>query len=142
MKYLKKFENIEISEAEKKHLLDQIKFVFFDLVDDFDMEEIPEDLNEQDDTRPGLYYHLYQSWVDLKRSKVGFELVIYIFDRLRQNIFHEKFLKLHERLPELQNQLESMGFKVHYHELSEDEIRDDLAFIDELDIHISYNLAQ
>jgi hypothetical protein len=55
MKYLKMYEDLNNID----YHLDEVKMIFFDYIDKYDMEELPEDLEEDDTSRPGLYYNIY-----------------------------------------------------------------------------------
>jgi len=59
MKYLKRFENINtLSEDERQYHLEEIKSLFQDYIDEYNIDELPDDLDENDDSRPGIYYHI------------------------------------------------------------------------------------
>ena len=68
------FNGLNMSQEELDRFLDEIKSAFIEYIDEFDIEPIPDDLDENDDSKPGLYYNLYWSWHDTRRKKIGFDL--------------------------------------------------------------------
>ncbi len=72
MKYLKKFEDLDLAKEDIQFHLDEVKSIFQEYIDEYDIELIPDDLDEDDNSRPGLYYNLYSSWTDSKRKQIGF----------------------------------------------------------------------
>ena len=63
MKHLNTFESYKgpsIPQEELDRFLDEIKSAFIDYIDEFDIEPIPDDLDENDDSNPGLYYKNFQ----------------------------------------------------------------------------------
>jgi hypothetical protein len=78
MKYLKTFENSDTDKPDITSHLTTIKAIFQDYIDEYDIEELPDDLDEDDDTRPGFYYHLYWVGTDFNRRKLYFEFNVYV----------------------------------------------------------------
>jgi hypothetical protein len=77
MKHLNTFESYgynkpHIPQEELNRYLDEIKSAFLEYIDEFDIEQIPDDLDEDDDSMPGLYYNLYWDWYDKNRKRIGF----------------------------------------------------------------------
>jgi hypothetical protein len=50
MRYLKSFENMSDNFSE-------IKDIFLDYIDKYNIEELPDDLEEFDESKPVIYYH-------------------------------------------------------------------------------------
>ena len=59
MKYLKRFENLNsLTPEEVQFHLGEIKDLFQDYIDEYNIDELPDDLDEDDDSKPGIYYHI------------------------------------------------------------------------------------
>jgi hypothetical protein len=121
MKHLKKFEDLDVSENRSKEEiqshLDEIKSVFQEYIDDFDIEELPADLEadphadqEDDDSVSGLFYHLY------KRRGMNlllFQFDFYLYDN-EDGDFINKFIRFLEFKDEIKKSLTSRGYDVSY----------------------------
>ena len=118
MKYLKKFEDLDVSENRSKEEiqshLDEIKSVFQEYIDDFDIEELPADLEEDDDSVSGLFYHLYWYATDKRRGKLLFQFDFYIYDNENRD-FRYKFIEFLKFKDEIKKSLTSRGYGVVYH---------------------------
>ena len=115
MKYLKEFESYNIPEKEDIQVhLDEIKSVFQEYIDDFNIEELPADLDEDDDTVTGLFYHLYWYGTDKKREKIHFQFDFYIYDNEDRD-FRYKFIEFLKFKDEIKKSLTSRGYDVVYH---------------------------
>lgn len=82
MKYLKKFESEKIIMT-RKEILDlemTIKDILQDVIDKYDLEELPDDMEEDDDSNPGLYYHLYWMGHDTIMKKVFYKCDFHLVD--------------------------------------------------------------
>lgn len=139
MKYLKKFENhnSKISQEDLDIMLDEIKSSFIEYLDEYNIELIPDDLEEDDDSDPGIYYNLHWSWHDIKRKQIGFELPIYIYwnDERSKSIFVNRFFEFYDKLEDIKSHLKSMGYNMKYDGIDEEEFSEDP---DEFCIKISY----
>lgn len=114
MKYLKKFESLSKNDEIDTHL-DEIKSVFQEYIDDFYIEELPADLEEDDDTVTGLFYHLYWYATDKRREKMLFQFDFYIYDNENRD-FRDKFIQFLKFKDEIKNSLTSRGYQVTYHQ--------------------------
>ena len=140
MKYLKRFENLNsLTPEEVQFHLDEIKSAFLEYTDEFDIEQIPDDLDEDDDSMPGLYYNLYWDWHDKNRKRIGFEFSIYLYwsDKRNKKIFVDKFFEFYSKLEDVKSHLKSMGYEMRYDGLDAEEFSEDP---DEFCIKISYSL--
>lgn len=82
MKYLKKFESGK-NIMTRKEILDlemSIKDILQDVIDKYDLEELPDDMEEDDDSNPGLYYHLHYLGHATTHSLVYFECGFHLVD--------------------------------------------------------------
>jgi len=82
MKYLKKFES-EKNILTRKEILDLkilIKDILQSVIDKYDLEELPDDMEEDDDSNPGLYYHLYCMGHHTVMKKVYFKCDFHLVD--------------------------------------------------------------
>ncbi len=145
MKYLKKFESNfvtnrpNIPKEDLDRMLDEIKSAFIEYLDEYDIELIPDDLDEDDDSKPGLYYNLWWNWHDTRNKKIGFELPIYIYwnDERSKSIFVNRFFEFYDKLEDIKSHLESMGYQMRYDGIDEEEFSEDP---NEFCIKISYLL--
>lgn len=140
MKHLNTFESYKgpsIPQEELDRFLDEIKSAFIEYIDEYDIEPIPDDLDENDDSKPGLYYNLYWSWHDTRRKKIGFEFSIYLYwnDKRTKTIFVDRFFEFYDKLEDVKSHLKSMGYEMRYDGLDEEEFSEDP---DEFCIKISY----
>jgi hypothetical protein len=94
MKYLKRFENLNSLTPEQVEFhLGEIKDLFQYYIDEYNIEEIPDDMDEDDDSRPGIYYHIadFSEIADKYRRPNGvlrrcqFELTLYCYGRFHLN---------------------------------------------------------
>lgn len=134
MKYLKMYEDLNNID----YHLDEVKMIFFDYIDKYDMEELPEDLEEDDTSRPGIYYDIYVDVCFFKvasaaslRDNKEISLTIYcqsewmpehfindkdFFDETgeEKNKYWKKFDKFIGELPKFRERLESAGYIIYY----------------------------
>jgi len=106
MKHLNTFESYKrpsIPQEELDRFLDEIKSAFIEYIDEYDIELIPDDLDENDDSKPGIYYNLYWSWHDTRRKKIGFEFSIYLYwnDKRTKTIFVDRFFEFYDKLEDV-----------------------------------------
>ena len=156
MKYLKRFENINtLSEDERQYHLDEIKSLFQDYIDEYNIDELPDDLDENDDSRTGIYYHIadFSEIADKYRMPNGvlrrpqFELNLYCVgqfylnwylgdkdwteeDAKEKNVIWYKYFKLiEEDISKFVERLREVGYIVKC-EIPEDieELKDDSEF--------------
>lgn len=136
MRYLNTFESHNsiysgnrpnIPQEELDRHLDEIRSAFIEYIDEFDIELIPDDLDEDDDSQPGLYYNLYWSWQDIKRNQLGFEFSIYLYwsDKRNKKIFVDKFFEFYSKLEDVKSHLKSMGYEMRYDGLDAEEFSED-----------------
>ncbi len=155
MKYLKYFEtkNSQITDH-----LDDIKSILYDLIDEYGIQELPDDLDEDDDSKPGIYYHLVDFYDiaektrgrnnQLRRPHIelifycigGWELDSYLGDpnwtkkdAEQSNLKWYKYFDIIEKeVPMIVNRLKSMGYKVKYDTADDapdrQELKDDSEF--------------
>lgn len=160
MKYLKYFENNSLSKDEIQYHLDEIKNLFQDYIDEYNIDELPDDLEEDDDSRPGIYYHIadFSEIADRHRRPNGvlrrpqFELTLYCYsefylnwylgdkdwteeDAKEKNVLWYKYFKLiGEDISKFAERLREVGYIVKY-EIPED--MEELVEDDEFNIFIS-----
>jgi hypothetical protein len=153
-------ENNFLSEDERKYHLDEIKSIFQDYIDEYNIDELPDDLDENDDSRPGIYYHIsdFSEIADRHRRSNGvlrrpqFELTLYCAgqfylnwylgdkdwteeDAKEKNVLWYKYFKLiEEDISKFVERLREVGYIVKY-EIPEDIL--DLVDDDEFNIFIS-----
>ena len=127
MKYLKKFEDLDLAKEDIQFHLDEVKSIFQEYIDEYDIELIPDDLDEDDNSRPGLYYNLYSSWTDYKRKQIGFELPIYIYwnGEFSKSLVINRFYKFYDKLEDMKSRLESMGYNMRYDGINKEEFSED-----------------
>jgi hypothetical protein len=142
MKYLKYFEGADnsksdIPQEDLDRMLDEIKSTFIEYLDEYDIELIPDDLDENDDSRTGLYYDLWWNWYDTRNKKIEFEFSIYIYwnDNFNKSLVVNRFYKFYDKLEDIKSHLESMGYKMRYDGIDEEEFSEDP---DEFCIKINY----
>jgi len=146
MKYLKKFENLNTLTTDQiKFHLGEIKDIFQDYIDEYNIDELPDDLEEDDDSRPGIYYHIvdFSEIADKQRRPNGvlrrcqFELTLYCVgqfylnwylgdkdwteeDAKEKNVIWYKYFKLiGEDINKFVERLREVGYIVEY-EIPED----------------------
>lgn len=152
MKYLKYFEtkNSQITDH-----LDDIKSILYDLIDEYGIQELPDDLDEDDDSKPGIYYHLANFYDIAEKTRGGrnqlrrphveiifvcvgdWKLEFYLGDpnwtKKDSDEANLKWYKYFEiiknKVPILANRLEKMGYRVKYDEIPDkEELKDDSEF--------------
>jgi len=155
MKYLKYFENNSLSEDERQYHLDEIKSVFQDIIDDYNLEEIPDDLDYGDYSRPGIYYHISDFYDIAEKSRrdngslrrCQYELTLYCPTEWTVDLDKEdpkyqiwsNYVKIiKQEVPEFVDRLQSIGYRSKYEELDQD-ILELLVDDDEFTIQISLN---
>jgi len=111
MKYLKKFnESVGLSSEDREELKQEIMDYFQEIIDEFDLEELPDDLTEDDDT-PGIFYHIYEhSTLRDSQDRIGYDfvkIVIWV-----GNNFIDKFKTLKSDLSQLCERLNRRGYRV------------------------------
>jgi hypothetical protein len=121
MKYLKYFEGTDnsksdIPQEDLDRMLDEIKSAFIEYLDEYDIELIPDDLDENDDSRTGLYYDLWWNWYDTRNKKIGFEFSIYIYwnDNFSKSLVVNRFYNFYDKLEDIKSHLDSMGYQMRY----------------------------
>jgi len=147
--------NNSLSEDERQYHLDEIKSIFQDYIDEYNIDELPDDLDENDDSRPGIYYHIadFSEIADKYRRSNGvlrrpqFELTLYYTgqfylnwylgdkdwteeDAKEKNVLWYKYFKLiGEDISKFVERLREVGYIVKY-EIPEDieELKDDSEF--------------
>ena len=80
MRYIKTYENFNHQDA-----LEEIKSVFQDIIDDYNLEELPNDLDDVDYSRPGIYYYISDFYYMAEKTRrdngtlrrCQFELTLY-----------------------------------------------------------------
>ena len=123
MKYLKKFEDLDLAKEDIQFHLDELKSIFQEYIDDFDIEELPADLEadphadqEDDDSVSGLFYHLYKrrgkTYMNLS-SFALFQFDFYLYDN-EDGDFINKFIRFLEFKDEIKKSLTSRGYDVSY----------------------------
>lgn len=149
MKYLKYFENINSNEH-----IEEIKMSLYDIIDKYSIEELPDDLEEDDFSKSGIYYHLmdyYEIAEKFKRAngklrRPHFELRFYCHSEYHlshylhddepdnhkdENKIWTKFFNIIKNdIPILVKRLESMDYVVTHDEYPKnvDELLDDAEF--------------
>jgi len=156
MKYLKYFENNSLSEDERQYHLDEIKSVFQDIIDDYNLEEIPADLDYGDYSRPGIYYHISDFYDIAEKSRrdngslrrCQYELYLHCPTEWTVDLDKEdpkykiwsNYVKIiQQEVPEFVDRLQSIGYRSKYDELDQDDILELLVDDDEFTIQISLN---
>lgn len=154
MKYLKYFENLNTLTPEQiKFHLGEIKDIFQDYIDEYNIEELPDDLDENDDSRPGIYYYIsdFSEIADKQRRPNGvlrrcqFELTLYCQspwygetwredEEKEKNVIWERYFKLIKDISKFVERLREVGYIVKY-EVPED--IEELVEDDEFNILIS-----
>jgi hypothetical protein len=151
MKYLKTYESFD----SKEHI-EEIKSVFQDIIDDYNLEELPDDLDYGDYSRPGIYYHFsdYYDMAEKSRRDNGtlrrcqYELTLYCPTEWTADLEKEDpkyqiwshYVKIiQEEIPEFTSRLKGMGYGVKYERSWPDDILSELIDDDEFTIQISLN---
>ena len=147
MRYLKKFEQTNVlSDSEREYHLNEIHDLFLDCIDEYNIEELPDDMDEDDDSKPGIYYHIsdFSEIADKFRRENGvlrrcqFELSLYCVGKYYPDDVSEtwdKYFKLiGNGINNYANRLKQAGYFVKY-ELSEN--IEDLVEDSEFNIFIS-----
>jgi hypothetical protein len=128
--YLK--EELLIEWNDKKDFISEIKNVFLDeVVDVWDIEQLPDDLEEDDET-PGIFYDFndYALSVDLDRPYLEI-LIWYSYD------YYDKFGSMEKSIDNFANRIRGLGYEVSMNSVAEYlNFEDDGPF----EIKIYYNL--
>jgi len=162
MKYLKRFENLNsLTPEEVQFHLGEIKDLFQDYIDEYNIDELPDDLDEDDDSKPGIYYHIsdFSEIADKFRRPNGvlrrcqFELTLYCTgeyyldwykgdpewtkeDADEKNKIWKKYFKLiGEDIENYADRLKQAGYIVKYR--IPEELVEELVEDDEFNIFIS-----
>ena len=155
MKYIKKFEQTNtLSESEREYHLNEIHDLFLDCIDEYNIEELPDDMDEDDDSKPGIYYYIsdFSEIADKFRRENGvlrrcqFELSLYCTspyyldfyvgdpnwtkaDADEGNKIWRKYFKLiSEDIDTYANRLRQAGYFVKYEKPLVEELVDDSEF--------------
>ena len=148
--------NNSLSEDDRQYHLDEIKSIFQDYIDEYNIDELPDDLDENDDSRPGIYYHIadFSEIADRHRRPNGvlrrpqFELTLYCYsefylnwylgdkdwteeDAKEKNVLWYKYFKLiGEDISKFVERLREAGGYIVKYEIPEDieELKDDSEF--------------
>ena len=149
MRYIKTYESFNYQDA-----LEEIKSVFQDIIDDYNLEELPDDLDYGDYSRPGIYYNLSDFYDIAEKSRrdngtlrrCQFELTLYCptewtadLDKKdpKYQIWSNYVKIIQQEVPEFVDRLQSMGYRLKYEELDQDDILELLVEDDEFTIQIS-----
>lgn len=156
MKYLKRFENLNsLTPEEVQFHLGEIKDLFQDYIDEYNIDELPDDLDEDDDSKPGIYYHIsdFSEIAHKFRRPNGvlrrcqFELTLYCpspwygeswrdEEERDKNIIWERYFKLiGEDIENYADRLRQAGYIVKYS--MPEELVEELVEDDEFNIFIS-----
>lgn len=126
MRYIKAYENFNHQDA-----LEEIKSVFQDIIDDYNLQELPDDLDYGDFSRPGIYYHLSDFYDIAEKSRrdngtlrrCQFELTLYCptdwtadLDREdpKYKIWSDYLKIITTELGDFKLRLETMGYRVKF----------------------------
>jgi len=156
MKYLKYFENNSLSEDERQYHFDEIKSIFQDYIDEYNIDELPDDLDYGDYSRPGIYYHISDFYDIAEKSRrdngslrrCQYELTLYCPTEWTVDLDKEdpkykiwsNYVKIiQQEVPEFVDRLQSIGYRSKYDELDQDDILELLVDDDEFTIQISLN---
>jgi hypothetical protein len=151
MRYIKTYESFD----SKEHI-EEIKSVFQDIIDDYNLEELPDDLDYGDYSRPGIYYHFSDCYDMAEKSRrdngtlrrCQYELTLYCPTEWTADLDKEDpkyqiwsyYVKIiQEEIPEFTSRLKDMGYGVKYERLWPDDILSELIDDDEFTIQISLN---
>lgn len=156
MKYLKTYEAYEsmiLSKSEIEYHLDEIKNIFQYYIDEYNIDELPDDLDENDDSRPGIYYYIsdFSEIAEKQRRPNGvlrrcqFELTLYCQspwygetwredEEKEKNVIWKRYFKLIGDIDKFAERLREVGYIVKY-EIPED--IEELVEDDEFNILIS-----
>ena len=152
MRYIKTYENFNHQDA-----LEEIKSVFQDIIDDYNLQELPDDLDYGDFSRPGIYYHLSNFYDVAEKTRrdngtlrrCQFELTLYCPTLYTTDLSKEDpkykiwsdYLKIiTTELDDFKLRLENMGYRVksvRFDGFDTEQILDFLLEDDELTIEIS-----
>jgi hypothetical protein len=156
MKYLKRFENLNSLTPEQVEFhLEEIKDLFQDYIDEYNIEELPDDMEEDDDSKPGIYYHIsdFSEIAEKHRRPNGvlrrsqFELTLYCTspwygeswrdeDKKKKNIIWERYFKLiSEDIEKYIERLKDSGYIIKYR--MPEELVEELVEDSEFNIFIS-----
>jgi hypothetical protein len=156
MKYLKRFENLNSLTPEQVEFhLGEIKDLFQDYIDEYNIEELPDDMEEDDDSKPGIYYHIsdFSEIAEKHRRPNGvlrrsqFELTLYCTspwygeswrdeDEKKKNIIWERYFKLiSEDIEKYIERLKDSGYIIKYR--MPEELVEELVEDSEFNIFIS-----
>jgi len=153
MNYLKTFEGFNNQDA-----AEEIKSVFQDIIDDYNLQELPDDLDYGNDfSKPGIYYHISNFYEVAEKTRrdngtlrrCHFELTLYCptpwypdFDKEdpKYKIWSDYVKIVSDELEHFKSRLESIGYRVKFTRLDmfkSDEVVDYLLEDDEFTIEIS-----
>lgn len=144
----------EIERFDSKEPIEEIKSVFQDIIDDYNLEELPADLDYGDYSRPGIYYHISNFYDIAEKSRrdngtlrrCQYELTLYCPTEWTVDLDKEdpkyqiwsNYVKIIQKeVPEFVDRLQSMGYRLKYEELDQDDILELLVDDDEFTIQIS-----
>jgi len=130
MKYLKYFENNNNSNHNIEDHIDEVKSVLYDIIDNYDIEEIPDDLDENDHSRPGIYYYIYGGI----SSDSDISIIFYCPTDWFSEILDKYFILIKKEIPILAERLRRMGYDVKY------DIPEDIKLTFDEEIEIKLNI--
>jgi hypothetical protein len=78
MKYLKTFENIHTDIPDISSHLERIKAIFQDYIDEYDMEEFPDNLDGIIDEESGFFYQIFYVKTDYDKRTLLFRVKIVV----------------------------------------------------------------
>jgi hypothetical protein len=152
MRHIKTYENFNHQDA-----LEEIKSVFQDIIDDYNLQELPDDLDYGDFSRPGIYYHLSNFYDVAEKTRrdngtlrrCQFELTLYCptdwtadlsKEDTKYKIWSDYLKIITSELGDFKLRLETMGYRIKFERLDllkTDDILEYLIEDDEFTIEIS-----
>lgn len=144
----------EIERFDSKGPLEEIKSVFQDIIDEYSLGELPDDLDYGDYSRPGIYYHISDFYYNAESSRrdngtlrrCQYELTLYCPTEWTADLDKEdpkyqiwtNYVKIIQKeIMEFVDRLKLIGYGVKYERLYPNDILSELIDDDEFNIQIS-----
>ena len=107
-------EEVLIEFEDRQDFIDEIKDVFIDeIVDVWDIEQLPHDLDEDDET-PGIFYDFNDFYLSLDKEDPYLEILMwYGYD------YYDKFESMEESINNFAKRIKSLGYKVGMNSVAE-----------------------
>lgn len=95
-----------IEDDNKQDFINEIKDIFIDeIVDVFDIEQLPHDLEDDDET-PGIFYDFNDYFLNLSESRAFLEILMWV-----GGDYHDKFERMDESINKFIQRVRGLGYE-------------------------------